>query len=252
MNSFPQQLRQWRGRRRLSQLALATEADVSARHVSFLESGRARPSRTMVLTLAEALQVPLAERNGLLESAGFAALYTRKPLDDAAYQAVRAGMQHMLDRHDPYPAVLMDRLWRLVRLNNMAARLFAAIGLSEGGDLLGEITQPGRGAQIVENWGEVGHHLARRLRHDSRAAGGVRALDRAAEAILADPDVAAHRVTETASPFVPTIYKGAGLRLAMFSTIAQFSGADDLTLSDLQIELMFPADTETEALLKSL
>jgi transcriptional regulator with XRE-family HTH domain len=252
MSSFAQNLRHWRSKRHLSQLVLAAEAGVSARHVSFLESGRARPSRDMVLTLAEALQVPLPERNTLLESAGFAALYRRRALDDAALGPVRAGMEHMLSRHDPYPAVLMDRLWRVLRLNKTATLLFGASGLGEGDDLLALLCAPGRGAEMVENWGEVGHHLARRLRHDSRAAGGVHALERAAAAILSDPVVAAHRAPESAGPFVPTIYRGGGMRLALFSTIAQFSGADDLTLSDLQIELMFPADAASEALLQSL
>lgn len=233
MDGFPQHLRHWRDQRHLSQLALASEAGVSARHVSFLESGRARPSRDMVLTSAEALHVPLSDRNAMLESAGFAATYRRTELDADTLAPVRAGMEHMLARHSPYPAVLMNRHWRLLRLNPVAGLLFGMVGLGEGDDLLAAMTEPGTGARMIENWGEVGHHLARRLRADSRAAGGLHRLERVATALMADPDVAQHRPSEQPQPFVPTVYQGSGMRLALFSTIAQFAGADDLTLSDL-------------------
>lgn len=252
MQSFSDHLRHWRGQRHFSQLALATEADVSARHVSFLESGRSRPSREMVLQLAEALTVPKPERNKMLEAAGFAAHYRAADLTDADLAPVRRAMERMLDRHDPYPGILMDREWRILRLNRTAGVLLGMAGLSEGSDLLGAMLDPGRGAALIENWGAVGYHLAQRLRSDSRAQGGMHRLDQAAAQLLRDPLVAGYSPPDVALPYIPTVYRAGDLRLSLFSTIAQFTGAEDLTLSNLQIELMFPADDPAEQILTAL
>src|SRR5215216_3767528 len=120
-------LRKWRERRRLSQLALALDADVSTRHVSFLETGRSRPSREMLLRLAERLEIPLRDRNALLTAAGFAPLYPERPLDDPALQSARRAVELVLAGHEPYPALAVDRHWNLVSANRALAPLLTGI-----------------------------------------------------------------------------------------------------------------------------
>ena len=247
---FATELRQWRGRRRLSQLALAGEAEVSSRHLSFLESGRARPSREMVLRLAEALDLPLEQRNGLLTAAGYAGIWPVRRLDDAALAPVRRALDRMLLQHDPWPGVLLDRDWRLAELNTTALRLFALAGLGPGDSLLARL--PEIGPQMIENWGEVGHHTLQRLRAESRAAGGIAALDRAAALLAADPEVSAHRPADPPQPFVRTIYRAGDLRLSLFSTFAQVGVGEDILLSGLKLELMFPETPADEAVLDAL
>lgn len=250
MDNFAQNLRRWRGNRRLSQLALAGEAGVSARHLSFLESGRARPSREMVLRLCETLEVPRVARNELLAAAGFAPLYRRSALDADHMAPVRAGMERILVRHDPYPAVMLDRLWRIEAVNPVAGQLFAAAGMGPGDSLLDFIAGPGQAAGVIENWAEVGHHTLMRLRAESRAAGGIDALDRAAARLARDPLVAGYLPEGPLPPVISTIYRAGGLRLALYSTFVHFGGAEDLTLNDLKIELMFPADEHSRAVLE--
>src|SRR5690606_28095237 len=136
MTDFAPALRDWRQTRRLSQMALALDAGVSARHLAFLETGRARPSRGMVLRLAQALAVPRAGQNALLAAAGYAAHDPALPLDGDEMAQVRAAMDWTIRRHAPYPALVMDRLWRLVALNPVAARMFGAVGIGPGDSLL--------------------------------------------------------------------------------------------------------------------
>ncbi|MBF9032541.1 helix-turn-helix domain-containing protein [Rhodobacterales bacterium HKCCE3408] len=240
MTGFPDTLRHWRQARRLSQLDLALEAAVSARHISFLETGRARPSREMVTRLGDALAMPLSARNGMLVAAGFAPRYPARDWDDAAMAPVRAAIDHVLRNHQPYPALAIDRLWRVVDLNPAAARLFGALGVGAGDsliDLLLSATLP----QVVENWPEVAHHAARRLRTESAAMGGVEVLDRAATTLseVPAPDGTVH------APVIPTILNAGGMRLSLFATLAQFGTPEDLLLEDLKIELYFPADDAT-------
>jgi transcriptional regulator with XRE-family HTH domain len=251
MTDFAQSLRRWRRARRMSQLDLSAEAEVSSRHIAFLETGRARPSRAMVLRLAEVLEVPRAERNGLLNAAGFAPHYPDLGLDADEMTRVRAAMDWTIRRHAPYPAVVMDRLWRLVALNAPARRLFGGFGLTEGASLLDTMASP-LAAQAIENWGEVGHHTLRRLRAESARAGGIAEIDAAAAAMAQDPAIAAFVPPERPVAVVPTIYRAGDLRLSLFSTYAQFGAAEDAGLADLKIELMFPADAESEAVLRGM
>ncbi|MDI3335974.1 helix-turn-helix domain-containing protein [Defluviimonas aestuarii] len=249
MRDFSDEMRLWRKKRHLSQLDLALAADVSARHVSFLESRRAKPSKAMVLKLAEALGVPRAERNTLLTAAGFAPHYPDLPPDHASLAPLRAAMERTIARHDPFPAVIMDRLWRLIALNRTASVLFAPLGLGPGGSLLDALPQA---AAFIENWAEVGWHTMQRLCAESARAGGLSALDRAAEALSRDPVVAGWTPPVRMPAVLPTIYRAGGLRLSLFSTYAQFGTAEEVTLADMKIEMMFPADAETEAVLTAL
>jgi transcriptional regulator with XRE-family HTH domain len=249
MHAFPAALKHWRQTRRLSQLDLAMAADVSARHVAFLETGRAKPSRDMLLHLAEVLAVPRAARNRLLHLAGFAPVYPALPLDDTALGPVRAAMDWTIARHAPYPGVIMDGLWRLVALNRPATMLFAAIGLAPGDSLLDAICAPHGVTDMIENWPEVGYHTMIRLRCESAAAGGIAALDRAADHLAHDPRIKGWQAPAELPAIVPTVYAASGMRLSLFSTYATFGSAEEVTLRDMKIELMFPADEATKDIL---
>ncbi len=247
MTAFPDLLRTWRKHRRLSQLDLALEADVSARHISFLETGRARPSRDMIAHLGEVLTLPLDAVNQMMIAMGFTPRFPSTPLDDAAMAPVREAVRWMLDRHAPYPGIALDRLWTIKMLNAPAARLFAPLGVAEGGSLL-DLTTSDLMPQIIENWPVVAHHSAMRLRAESAAAGGLPALDAAAAKLSQD----AGQDMPNPGPTIPTIYRMGDQRLSLFGTIAQFSTVADETLEDFKIELFFPADSATEAALQQM
>jgi transcriptional regulator with XRE-family HTH domain len=171
---FPDLLRHWRGVRRISQLELALRAEVSARHVSFLESGRARPSRTMVMLLADALDMPLAERNGLLGAAGFTPAYQARPPGDRALALPEAALAWMLDRHAPYPGLALDRHWCLVRANAPARRLLEPAGIGIGDSLLAACGPNGALRPLILNWTEVARYLPRACRPRSSISAGSR------------------------------------------------------------------------------
>ena len=241
MSDFPATLRRWRQTRRYSQLALSLDADVSARHISFLETGRARPSREMVTRLGEAMDLPLTARNELLSHAGFAPRYGARDWDDAEMAPVRSAVEYMLNAHDPYPGLALDRVWNIVEMNAAATRLFGAFGVAKGQSLLTPMLT-GVFAQVVENWPTVASAAASRLRVESAAAGGIAELDAAAGSL-------APQGADTLSdgPVIPTIVQLGGMRLSMFATIAQFGTPEDLALDDLKVELYFPSDDTTKA-----
>ena len=247
-DSFCDLLRRWRSVRRVSQLELALQANVSARHISFLESGRARPSRSMVLTLADALDMPLAERNGLLGAAGFAPAYQARPPGDRALALPEAALAWMLDRHAPYPGLALDRHWRLVRANAPAERLLNAADVGVGDSLLEACGPEGALRPLIANWAEVARYLAARLQTEIEHHGGDPVLARHRDAILAGLK---RPMPDPVSPILPVVYQLGEDRLSFFSTIAHFGGAADVALDDLRIELMFPADEATTALLRA-
>ncbi|OSQ44668.1 helix-turn-helix domain-containing protein [Marivita geojedonensis] len=242
MSQFAQFLKTWRAARRLSQLDLALEAEVSARHLSFLETGRAKPSREMVLRLAEALRMPLDARNQMLTHAGFAVRYKVRDWEDADMAPVRQAIAWQLDRNMPYPGLAFDRLWTIRAANPTALALFGAFGMGVGDsmlDLLMSDTLP----QVVENWPEVAHHAAIRLRTEDAALGGVPEFHPVIHhlANVEQPE------RQTAGPVIPTVLRMDGLELSMFATISQFGTPEDLLLDDLKLELYFPMDPATEA-----
>ena len=252
MNGFAQQLRNWRRERRYSQLGLATEASISPRHLSFLESERARPSRDMVLRLAEALELPRHATNSILGAAGFAPHFQQTPLDADALSPVREALERVMDNHAPYPAVLMDREWTILRLNSTAQALFAPAGIGVGSTGFAILDLPGGPAAWVENWPEVGHHLLTRLQAEIRALGGNPKLERAAARLRRDASVEGHMARTPPPAVIPTIYKAGPMRLSLFSTFLQIGGVEDITLADLRVELMFPMDTATKETLENL
>ena len=166
-NQYGGALREWRAKRRLSQLDLSLSAGVSSRHIAFLETGRARPSRAMVMQLGEALNVPRAERNRMLDAAGFRPAWTERHQDSGEMAPVMDAMRRIMDRHDPYPAFALDRHWRIVSANQSGAFVLSAFGLETGGSLLDAMMESGRAREMIENWPEVAAHMLTRLRTES-------------------------------------------------------------------------------------
>ncbi|MEM9798261.1 MAG: helix-turn-helix domain-containing protein [Pseudomonadota bacterium] len=244
---FGAELRDWRTRRRLSQMALALEAGASPRHVSFLETGRAKPSPEMVARLGDALDLPLAARNGLMAAAGFAARHPRSDLSSEHLGRIAGAMARVVDRHDPWPGFAVDGTWRLLRLNGGAEKLLNPLGLGAGDSLLAPFTRPGFARSVIQNWGEVGHHMSLRLAAESRAAGGVAEIDALVASLRADPDVAAWDGTGAEAAVLTTIYRAGDRRLAFFTTLLAFQDAQDVAVAEARVELMFPAGAETEA-----
>ena len=247
MTAFPQSLKSWRKARRFSQMDLALEADVSTRHISFLETGRARPSRDMIARLGDALDLPLDARNQMMVHAGFAPRYTRRAWNADDMAPIRDAVEHMLENHAPYPAIALDRDWTLMRMNIPAQALFGMLEINEGDSLL-DVVLSDQMPDVIENWPEVAHHTAQRLRTESTAQGGNDRFDSAADVLSRVPAPKSRSL----GPVVPAIYRSGPMRLALFATIAQFGTPEDLLLEDLKIELFFPADAQTDAALQAM
>jgi transcriptional regulator with XRE-family HTH domain len=251
-------LRQWRHRRRMSQLDLAAAADVSARHLSFVETGRSRPSRELVLHLAEHLDVPLRDRNTLLMAAGFAPTYPETPLDAEEMAPVRAALDKILTSHLPFPAVVVDRHWNLVATNQTALAVITD-GVDPG--LLGPranglrvCLHPDGLAPRIVNLAEYSAHLIERLDRLAAASADPEILSLRDE-LLRYPGVSAGHPggSDTAARlFVPMVLRTDDGELTFFSTIATFGTAHDITLAELAIEAFFPGDERTAAALRSL
>jgi transcriptional regulator with XRE-family HTH domain len=247
-------LRDWRQRRRLSQLDLSNEAAVSARHLSFVETGRSKPSRELVLHLAEHLDVPLRERNSLLMAAGFAPVYRERSLDDDEMDPVRGALDMILAGHEPYPSVIVDRVWNLVTANTAALSLFT-VGvapelLEPPVNVLRLGLHPDGLAPRTRNLAELADHLLVRLQRQL-AVSPEAELQALYEELLTYPGVS-HESPVVTDPtrllFVPMVFEAPdGQELSLFSTLATFGTALDITLAELSIESFFPADPVTEA-----
>lgn len=247
MNDFSTTLKTWRAARRYSQLDLAMQAEISARHLSFLETGRARPSREMVVRLGEALELPLDARNQMLTHAGFAVRYAARDWNDEAMAPIRRAVSRQLEGHMPYPGLAVDRLWTIRQANPAAVALFAPFGVGVGGSLMDLMTL-GALPNVVENWPEVAHHAALRLRTESAAQGGVPEFVEAIEYLT----TAATGYEPTSKPVVPTVLRMGEQRLSMFATISQFGTPEDLLLDDLKMELYYPMDEATAQIFEAL
>ncbi len=250
-SAFGAVLKEWRGRRRMSQLDLGLAANVSARHISFLETGRSKPSRSMVRLLCDSLEMPHTARNAVLTAAGFAPAYRRRNLEDDDMAQVRAAVEWTLERHDPFPAFALDKHWTIVRANRSAGFLLMGAGLAQGDSLLDALTDGTQLSQVLDNWAEVAEHMIVRLRTESAHLGGDPVLD-AAVAKLAATLVTKPRSEGPLPAVVPARYRSGNTVLSLFSTIAQFGSAEDIALAELKIELMFPADEQTRAMLTAL
>jgi transcriptional regulator with XRE-family HTH domain len=250
---FGSLLREWRERRRMSQLELALSADVSARHVSFLETGRARPSRAMILRLTEVLDTPLANRNDLLEAAGFVAAYSRAPLDDAALAPARNALTRVMHNQMPYPALLFTRHWDIVDANLTGRMMFASPESGANGIEL-FLTDTVLRDRIV-NLAETLRGVMGRLSAESRQTGGDPRLDHLVERLGADPAIAAGSDDDQPAPvepFLPIRIRSEAGDLSLLTATAELGTAQAIALSDLHLELFFPADAATERYFEGL
>jgi len=255
--SFPARLRWWREHRGLSQLALAGQAQVSQRHLSFLELGRAAPSRAMVDRLAAALAIPLRQHNALLLAAGFAPAWRQRDLAAPDLAAVNRALDHMLAQQEPYPAVVVDRHWNLLRSNAAAGRLveFLVGPLAPGTaiNLADALVGPDILRPHLTNWSAVVRHFLRSVEADA-AADGLPETAALLERLLGYRGVrAALRAFgkgETGAVLAMEFRKG-GTSLKLFTTIATLGTPQDVTLQELRIECFFPLDEATAKLLRS-
>lgn len=249
-------IKAWRHARRKSQLSLALEAGVSARHLGFLEVGRSSPSREMVLLLSDALDVPLRERNTLLVAAGYAPVYRETGLTAPELGHAHKALRLILDHHEPYPAVVMDPHWNLILTNRGAERFFSRLlPPSTGGgppNVLRLMFDPRGLRPFVANWEEAAGALIRRVHRE--ALGGVPddATARLLEEVLAFPDVPRRwRTPEslglTPPPLVAIRFRKGDLAMDYFSTVTTLGTPQDITLQEMRIECFFPANAETES-----
>ena len=248
-------LRDWRLRRRLSQLDLAVEAGVSARHVSFVETGRSRPSAEMVMQLAEHLEVPLRDRNALLLAAGYAPAFAQHDLDDPEMGPVREALERLLRGHEPYPAVVVDRHWGLVAANRPVAKLTAGVAphlMEPPVNVLRLSLHPDGLAPRILNLGEWRAHLLDRLARQAVVSGDP-ALFALHEELAALPGAEPGQGVdlETSEIAVPLRLGVEGEELAFISTATSFGTAIEVTVSELAIESLFPADEATARFLRA-
>jgi len=245
---FGELLRDWRHRRRLSQLDLALEADVSARHVSFVESGRSAPSRAMVLRLADALAVPPREQNQLLLAAGLAPAYAERGVDDPGMAAVRAGIDQVLAAYDPYPCLAVNRNWDVLQANPGTATLLDGVAapLLETPNALRIALHPDGLAPRIRNLAQWRHHLLSRLRREAGAGGSAELLAEL-ETYPGGEDAS----TDLGGVAVPLeLYRLDGVLLTFISMVTTFGTALDLTAAELSIEAFLPADDATASALR--
>ncbi|HEY4828229.1 MAG TPA: helix-turn-helix transcriptional regulator, partial [Solirubrobacteraceae bacterium] len=234
----------------LSQLELALEADVSSRHVSFLETGRARPSREMVLRLAEHLDIPLRERNRLLLAAGYAPLYVARSLEEPAMAPVHLALDRFLRAHEPYPAVVLDRHYNLVSSNDAVGVLTAGVApdlLAPPANALRVTLHPEGMAPQIVNLTEWSAHLLHRLRRQAALTADPE-LERLHEELSSYPGVSVETPAEDASGseiLLPLRMRAGDRELVFFSTISTFGTPVDITLSELMIEAFYPANAAT-------
>ena len=259
---FGDLLRQWRMRRRLSQLDLAMEAGVSSRHLSFVETGRAQPSREMVLLLSRALDVPLRDRNALLTAAGYAAIYRESGFDAPAMAQARRALDFILRQQEPYPALVLDRHWNVLRVNDGSARFQARFLDAKAVAALG----PPNAMRLmfhrdalrphIVNWEATAASMIQWLHRDVVSGFGGATAGALLEELLAYPDVPRQwrtlDVEASTAPFLPIEFRTDGLTLRYFTTLTSLGTPHDITLQELRIEAFFPADEATEQATRQL
>jgi transcriptional regulator with XRE-family HTH domain len=249
-----QLFRAWREQRRMSQLELACEANISQKHLSFIESGRSAPSRDMIVHLADHLDVPLRERNTLLLSAGFAPIYRERSIDDPALVRARATVEKLLKAHEPFPALAVDRGWNMIAANAAVTALLGVVDeqlLQPPVNVLRLSLHPKGLAPSIANLAEWRHHLLDRTRRQVRLT-----RDTALEALLSE--IAAYPAPDEEVTGVPDDEIAIPLRLrtpagvlSFFSTVTVFGTAVEITLAEISLEAFYPADDFTAGALKA-
>lgn len=255
-------LRRWRTHRRYSQLDLAATAEVSQRHLSFVETGRSTPSRELIIHLAEVLDVPLRDRNTLLTAAGYAPVYEERPLDDPEMTPIRRAMDFILERHEPYPAWIVDRHWNVVQSNTAATRMMLGLldpptaPIHDPLNAMRLTFHPDGLRRFIANWSELGPHLIDRLRRDAAAHPDDRVLAGLVGEMLAYPGVGdglEQLDPETPPALVVPVHLRAGdLDLRMFSTLTTIGAPLDITVQEMIVESFFPADDPMELALRGM
>lgn len=256
--TFAATLRWWREHRGLSQLALACRADVSQRHLSFLELGRAAPSRAMVTRLATALEVPLRQHNALLLAAGFVPAWRQTRLAAPELAQVTSALTFILAQQEPFPAVVVDRQWTLLRSNQGAVRLVeffvGPLAPDTPINLADALVAPNMLKPYLENWADVVHYFIRSAEADA-AADGTTATAALLERLTAYPGVRAAMKQAlpdvSAGPVLPMHFRKGGTSLQLFTTITTLGTPQDITLQELRIECFFPMNDETARCLRS-
>lgn len=263
---FAQLLKGWRERRKCSQLDLALDAGVSQRHLSFLESGRAQPSREMILQLAEVLDVPLRERNQMLNAAGFAPVFSQRTLDNDEMNAVRQALEMMLRHHEPFPALVVNREWNLVMANDAAVRFISLLGDPDdvwqrvdpsGGRNVMRMTFHSAGMQpLLRNWDQAATLLLSRLQREVAADPTHTALRELFDDLSQMPHVVQqwHNTpwNETPPPILPLALGLGDQTLNIFTMISSFGTALDITAEELRVETFFPMDDFSRAFFQQL
>ena len=252
-------LRHWRSVRRLSQLDLSLDAEVSTRHLSCVETGRAQPSRELVLRLAEALQVPLRERNALLLAAGYAPLYRHTGLDAPELEAARGAVEVLMAQLEPYPVLVLDRHWNTLRMNAGAKRILALFpGCDSGTPHNGvRLVFDPRGLRpFIENWDVVAARIIRRVQSEAANNPADETLKRFLDELLSYPGVPSRwrmlDVDGVPPPFLTLNYKFKNTTLRLFSTLTTLGTPLDVALQELRIESLFPADEATRTVMNHL
>jgi transcriptional regulator with XRE-family HTH domain len=251
-----QELRRWRERRRVSQLDLSLQAGISARHLSFVETGRSRPSSDLILRLSEQLEVPLRERNTLLLAGGYAPAYPERALDAPQLSAVTEAMRQVLDGHMPYPALAVDRRWELIDANEAVAVLLRGAAphlLEPPVNVLRVSLHPDGLAPRITNLAEWRGHILTRLRNQAARTGdayltGLHEELRGYPGGLPGPRQPADGGTEAI--VVPLRIRGDGMELSFVSTTTVFGSPLDVTVDELAIESLYPADKDTAAAMR--
>lgn len=253
-------LREWRAARRLSQLDLALDADISARHLSYIETGKAQPSREVLMRLADALEMPLRERNGLLVVGGFAPIFRETGLGTPKLVGMKQAIEAILAQQEPYPAFVLDRRWNIIQANAAAARVNDCVTRGAPAlhdNMMRQIFSPGPFRDAVANWHEIAGDLLRHLYQEV----AMNPADRMAKGLLDEclryPDVPAswrfRDLSAGPSPMVTTVLRHPdGRVLQFFSTITSFATPYDVTLDELRIECCFPLDQDTAAICRDL
>jgi transcriptional regulator with XRE-family HTH domain len=256
-NRFAAKLRWWRAQRGLSQLALAQKAGVSQRHLSFLELGRANPSREMVEQIASALNVPLREHNAMLVAAGYAPVWRQTNLGAPELADISDALDYIMAQQEPYPAVVVDRHWNLLRANNGAVKLveFLVGPLAPGTkvNLADALVAPDVLKPHLQNWPDVVRYFIRSVEADA-AADGTEETAALLERLRAYNGVGAAIATPAvapSAPVLPMLFRKDETALRLFTTIATLGTPQDITLQELRIESFFPMDGATAKLLRT-
>ena len=255
VKAFGPRLKWWREQRGLSQLALSGAADMSQRHLSFLESGRAEPSREMVLRLAAVLDLPLRQQNALMLAAGFAPVWRESDLGAPELAEVNDALDYMLAQQEPYPAFVVNRRWNLLRANGGAGRLVTfLLGAAPTGpvNLADALIAPEVLRPFIENWEEVAVHFLRSVQADAVADGTVETADlmQRLTAYPGVPPLSRVAPLETHTPVLSIHFRKSDTRLSVFTTIATLGTPQDVTLQEIRIECFFPADAASAALMR--